>query len=635
MIHSVQLSAESTIDLGDLIGGGDGSGDGVSGSGINPINGAVVSPVVWGGDHHNVGRTFVELNDVVHALFIPQGSTKISSTGLFFNFPDHGNADSWDALRDGVSTLETTGQVRPIFLPDGSVTKTGVGIHANMGVTFDLDVIRDGHNSSCPSMRFSAIAGGQLGSMNPVGWVLLDGNQMFSQVLGQGTALDIPIEGARFLTLASTDGDGAYTNDKAYFANAIISIEDPPPSSNGNFALKFDGAQRGVQLPNAMAEAGNAFTWEGWVQPQTGPFAGFLIFHRAQDHDKVLRIGAQGPGTMQISLTIRDSINQAPEERTVAITAPFESCAWLHIAGSYDGSFLRLFVNGREEAKVEAPEFNGNLNWTDQWLGTYMGSNLLGQGPPYFRGAIDEVRVWSEARTEDQIAAGMTIALLGPQPGLLGSWSFDQNSGQTVRDFSGHNNDGQLGSKPEADSFDPSWVTSTLSISYIGISGISPQPCPTQGAVVTITGNGFVSSEGPTTITLGGVPVTPDSMESGQITFRAPGHVDAEVPIEILNPAGQVSAQMTYRSEFIRGDVTGDGRENIDITDGINILAYLFLGGSPGDCLEALDVNDNGETEITDGINLFTYLFLGGNRPPEPFLNKGIDPTPDSLFCGR
>ncbi|MCX9078748.1 MAG: hypothetical protein OIN84_12320, partial [Candidatus Methanoperedens sp.] len=68
--------------------------------------------------------------------------------------------------------------------------------------------------------------------------------------------------------------------------------------------------------------------------------------------------------------------------------------------------------------------------------------------------------------------------------------------------------------------------------------------------------------------------------------------------------------------EFHRGDGNDDGAVNI--TDGIYILNYLFLGGATPTCIEAANANDDDAVNITDGIFVLNYLFLGGPTPPAP-----------------
>jgi len=85
---------------------------------------------------------------------------------------------------------------------------------------------------------------------------------------------------------------------------------------------------------------------------------------------------------------------------------------------------------------------------------------------------------------------------------------------------------------------------------------------------------------------------------------------------------------------FVRGDVDSSGE--LDITDPIKALGYLFLG-TPDSllCIDAADANDSGELDLSDPIHLLTHLFLGGSTPAEPFPGCGEDLTEDSLGCAE
>jgi hypothetical protein len=82
---------------------------------------------------------------------------------------------------------------------------------------------------------------------------------------------------------------------------------------------------------------------------------------------------------------------------------------------------------------------------------------------------------------------------------------------------------------------------------------------------------------------------------------------------------------------FLRGDVEVNGE--INITDAISILGFLFIGGDEPACLDAADVNDDAEVNITDGIALLGFLFLSGAAPATPFPSPGYDTTPDGALC--
>lgn len=84
--------------------------------------------------------------------------------------------------------------------------------------------------------------------------------------------------------------------------------------------------------------------------------------------------------------------------------------------------------------------------------------------------------------------------------------------------------------------------------------------------------------------------------------------------------------------KFLRGDWNQSGV--LDISDGIGILGFLFLG-SRLHCLDLGDANDDGKVDVSDAVFLLVYLFAGGPAPPPPLEEAGLDPTRDSLFCSE
>jgi hypothetical protein len=80
---------------------------------------------------------------------------------------------------------------------------------------------------------------------------------------------------------------------------------------------------------------------------------------------------------------------------------------------------------------------------------------------------------------------------------------------------------------------------------------------------------------------------------------------------------------------FHRGDANGDG--NLDLSDGIFVFAYLFLGGSKPGCMESANANDGEKLDLSDGIYILNFLFLGGPPMPAPGAPGapcGYDPPP-------
>jgi hypothetical protein len=82
---------------------------------------------------------------------------------------------------------------------------------------------------------------------------------------------------------------------------------------------------------------------------------------------------------------------------------------------------------------------------------------------------------------------------------------------------------------------------------------------------------------------------------------------------------------------FLRGDADRNG--TIEITDAIQVLSFLFLGGATPACEDAADGNDDGVLNLTDAIAILRSLFLGSGPLPAPAASPGLDPTPDGLGC--
>ena len=85
---------------------------------------------------------------------------------------------------------------------------------------------------------------------------------------------------------------------------------------------------------------------------------------------------------------------------------------------------------------------------------------------------------------------------------------------------------------------------------------------------------------------------------------------------------------------FQRGDTNLDGQLNI--SDSIFVLGFLFLGTAAPPCLDAADFDDSGVLDISDGHGINVFLFVGSFAPPPPGpFHCAIDPTLDELPCDR
>jgi hypothetical protein len=106
---------------------------------------------------------------------------------------------------------------------------------------------------------------------------------------------------------------------------------------------------------------------------------------------------------------------------------------WQHLAASFQSSTtqLTLYLNGQQVAQQTlGVRASGNV------LPLEFGRQSAG-GSKYWRGKIDDVRIWTVLRSAAQIRAAYKTEITSPQPGLLASWHFDEGCGATAAEAAG------------------------------------------------------------------------------------------------------------------------------------------------------------------------------------------------------
>ena len=132
----------------------------------------------------------------------------------------------------------------------------------------------------------------------------------------------------------------------------------------------------------------------------------------------------------------RDGFHLRWEDRTQTnirgFTLPY--LEWAHYAGTYDGSRMRVYVNG--ELVAERAVAGKRINSKDNpvWIGA---SGYLDRTPAL----IDDVEIWNVARTQEQIRQSMRSGLSGDEPGLAAWLPMEEDP---PRDRSPHGNHGSL-----------------------------------------------------------------------------------------------------------------------------------------------------------------------------------------------
>ena len=140
---------------------------------------------------------------------------------------------------------------------------------------------------------------------------------------------------------------------------------------------------------------------------------------------------------------------------TVIDPNPIPFGVWQHVAVSYDAitDEMTLYRNGEivDQATAVAGFNSGNA----LGLGIYNGSNFYG-------GKMDEVRVWSDVRTQQEIQEQLYATLNGQEDNLLVYYRMDETTGSSFVDLSPKGNDAQVVSGFDGDEWTVSGALAPL-----------------------------------------------------------------------------------------------------------------------------------------------------------------------------
>jgi hypothetical protein len=228
-------SSGDGLGLADIVGGGNGTGNGTKGHGLDPRS-AKVQTRYFGALGNVITNQFNPSPfDFVDGVFIPDGkggSAKIpvSSTGLTVTGLPKTSGNAWDMIRNGPVASQHSPKLGGINFKDAN--QSLLGIHANAGITFSLDAFRKALGQT--ELRFTAQVGyfGVGTNSRASAWVVIDGKikESFKKITRTDglQAIDLAISAdSQFLTLISTDGENGYSMDQVGFGNPIISPTSP------------------------------------------------------------------------------------------------------------------------------------------------------------------------------------------------------------------------------------------------------------------------------------------------------------------------------------------------------------------------------------------------------------------------
>jgi hypothetical protein len=247
-----------------------------------------------------------------------------------------------------------------------------------------------------------------------------------------------------------------------------------PPAASGNYSLSLNGAGAYVSVPDSNSlDITGPFTVEAWVKTNTptatqqGIVERYRTVQGIQDGGFALRLSN---GRLQFwSLKNGFDLVDVVEGNSVIPTG------WHHVAGVWDGSELRVYMDGvlnGFKASTFAPAA-GTMN---------LKIGARGDDASFpFNGLIDEVRITASALYTGQ---SFTVERqLTAVAGTRALWKFD---GQSTSDASGNGNTGTLvsGAGFSADVPTSACVSPVASAPTLQSDTVWVEDAPPAGAIV-------------------------------------------------------------------------------------------------------------------------------------------------------
>ncbi|MGG5209090.1 endo-beta-N-acetylglucosaminidase H [Chryseobacterium sp. MIQD13] len=215
------------------------------------------------------------------------------------------------------------------------------------------------------------------------------------------------------------------TNTSSYTAETTFNSGFAPVQSPGARSLSFNGS---TQYLNAgqFNLSGNAVTIEGWVKVNAFktafPYISSVIGIEVGDSNSaMLRFGDGNLASNRLQFILSFGSAQVKLNSIAALTTN----TWHHIAATYDGSAMKIYINGVLDASVAA-----SGNFTANGI-LYLGRNY--ENGRTLNGFLDEFRVWKRALTASEILAN-NCNIPANSSDLEANWKMNEGSGNGALD---------------------------------------------------------------------------------------------------------------------------------------------------------------------------------------------------------
>jgi len=279
----------------------------------------------------------------------------------------------------------------------GPVQFQGLNATLSAGTTYWIVVQRDnsagsvtayGDQLSKPVPKALAAS-----SANGTTWTEITNFQKLRYTVYSSSSGTLASAGGLVASYGLNEGTGTTVKDASANGNNG-SITGATWITTGRYgaALSFSGTGAFVSIPNSQSlNMTNAITVEAWVYPTA--LGGWKPLVYKETGFAYVLMGSSGSSSTP---SFGGSFSSANAMGTTAL--PLNT--WSHIAGTYDGTTLRVYVNG---VLATSQAQTGTISASTGPL--MIGGNNEGE---YWAGRIDEVRIYNRALSQSEIQSDLS-----------------------------------------------------------------------------------------------------------------------------------------------------------------------------------------------------------------------------------
>ena len=190
---------------------------------------------------------------------------------------------------------------------------------------------------------------------------------------------------------------GTTAADSSGLANNGKLVGAPAPAAGiVNGALQFNGSGNRVVVPDQPSlDISNQITISAWINPQKAATQ-YLVKKGRTDSVNGFELSLGSNGKVFVRFNQKTMGNKLRLDSKTSY--PTNGNTWMFVAATYDGSTIKLYINGVLESTLQAT-FKIGVNSLPLAIGAQ------DDGKSGTKGRIDDVRVYNRALSANEIAA--------------------------------------------------------------------------------------------------------------------------------------------------------------------------------------------------------------------------------------